>query len=54
MSMNRTVTGARVARRLLTIEPHCLTGNPVPKPSTRVCEARIVRAAHRATRPGSR
>jgi hypothetical protein len=35
MSVNRTVTGARVARLRLTIEPHRLAGNQVPKPSTR-------------------
>jgi hypothetical protein len=55
MSVNRTVTGARVAHRRLTIELHHLTGsNPVPKPSTRTRVVRIVRRVHRATRQGSR
>jgi hypothetical protein len=54
MSVNRTVTGARVARRRLTIEPHRRTGNPVPKPNTRTRVVRIVRRVHRATRQGSR
>jgi hypothetical protein len=54
MSVNRTVTRARVAGRRLTIESHHLTGNPVPKPSTRTRVVRIVRRVHRATRQGSR
>jgi hypothetical protein len=53
MFMNRTVTGARVKRHRLTTEPHRLTGNRVPKPSTRARVARIVRKIHRATRQRS-
>jgi hypothetical protein len=47
MSVSRTVTGARVARRRPPIEPHRLNGNPVPKASTRTRVARIVRRVHR-------
>jgi hypothetical protein len=54
MSMNRTVTRARVARRRLTIEPDRPTGNPVTKPSARTRVVRIFRRVHRATRQGSR
>jgi hypothetical protein len=53
MSVNRTVSGAHVARRRPTIEPHLVTGDPAPKPSTRTRVARIVRRVHRATRQGS-